>query len=388
MRRALLSALLVTLLLLLGYGRDWLRLVRRPRLDRFAPLLSTHLPLVSILIPARNEERVIGRCVRAALDQHYPHLEVVVVDDGSTDATATILAQLAPHPDLRLLKGRPLPPGWAGKPNVCHQLATVAQGEWLLFLDADTVPQPQLVTTLLAHAQRRSLDMVTIFPFLELGSFWERAILPPFQAMLMDLYPIERMDRPDTPPDQVLANGQCIFVRRTAYEAIGGHAAVAAEILEDVHLAQALRRAGYLVGGGDAMDCLHVRMYTSGREVVEGMAKHAHAGIRASGLRAWLAVTRLVGLAFGPLTLLVAGLFVRVRGMRSLGLSLIALGTLVQAVAWGFWGTLYRRIYGLSPLHAPLWPFGLLAYLCIALRAIWRVTTGRGVTWKGRTYRR
>lgn len=388
MRRALLSALGVTFLLLLGYGRDWLRLVRRPRLDRSAPLLPTHLPLVSILIPARNEERVIARCVRATLTQHYPHLEVLVVDDGSTDATAMILAQLAPHPRLRLLKGRPLPPGWAGKPNVCHQLAAAAQGEWLLFLDADTVPQPHLVTTLLSHAERRSLDMVTIFPFLELGSFWERAILPPFQAMLMDLYPIERMDRPDTPPDQVLANGQCILVRRTAYDAIGGHAAVAAEILEDVHLAQALRRAGYLVGGGDAMDCLHVRMYTSGREVAEGMAKHAHAGIRASGLRAWWAVTRLIGLAFGPLTLLVAGLFVRIQGMRSLGLSLIGLGTIVQAVAFGFWGTLYHRIYGLSPLHALLWPFGLLAYLSIALRAIWRVTTGRGVVWKGRTYRR
>ena len=125
MRRALLSALGVTFLLLLGYGRDWLRLVRRPRLDRSTPRLPPHLPLVSILIPARNEERVIARCVHAALTQHYPHLEVLVVDDGSTDATATILAQLAPHPRLRLLKGRPLPPGWAGKPNVCHQLAAL-----------------------------------------------------------------------------------------------------------------------------------------------------------------------------------------------------------------------------------------------------------------------
>lgn len=384
MRYALPVALGATILLLIGYGRDWARLARRPRLD--PPESSPEVPMVSILIPARNEERVIGPCVAGALAQRYPAIEVLVVDDGSTDATAVILAGLATDPRLRLLNGRPLPAGWAGKPNVCQQLGEAARGEWLLFLDADTVPQPQLVAALLAHARRRGLDMVTIFPLLELGSFWERAVLPPFQALIMAIYPVEWMERPDTPPEQVLANGQCILVRRAAYEAIGGHGAVRAEVLEDVHLAQALRRAGYLLGGGDGRAYLSVRMYTSGREVAEGMARHAAAGVRAGGVRAWWEATRLIWLAFGPPTLLGTGALIVAHGDRPAGRAIIGLGAVTQAAGLAFWGVLYRRIYGLSPAHALLWPLGLAAYLSIALQAMWRVRAGRGVVWKGRTY--
>jgi chlorobactene glucosyltransferase len=385
MRRTLFAALGTAILLLIGYGRDWARLVRRPRLSPpEAP--PPEAPMVSILIPARNEERVIGRCVAGALAQSYPALEVLVADDGSTDKTALILESLAADARLRVLPGRQLPTGWAGKPNVCQQLGEAACGDWLLFLDADTVPQPQLVAALLAHARRHGLDMVTVFPLLELGSFWERAVLPPFQALIMAIYPVERMGRPDAPPAQVLANGQCIFVRRTAYEAIGGHGAVRAEVLEDVHLAQALRRAGYLLGGGDGRAYLRVRMYTSGREVAEGMARHAAAGVRASGGRAWWAAARLFCMTFGPPVLLGVGTLIATRGVRPVGWAIIGLGALTQVAGLTFWGALYRRIYGLSPAHAILWPLGLSTYLGIAAQAMWRVRAGRGVVWKGRTY--
>lgn len=374
-----------TLLLLWGYWRDWARLAWRPRLGPPDPP-PPETPLVSLLIPARNEERGIVRCVAGALAQSYPAIEVLVVDDGSTDATPALLAGLS-DPRLRVLPGRPLPPGWVGKCNACQQLAEAARGEWLLFLDADTAPQPDLAAALLSHARRRELDLVTILPFLELGSFWERAVLPPFLALIAELYPFERLERPDTRPEEVLANGQCILVRRAAYEAVGGHGAVRAEVLEDVRLAQAIRRAGFRVGGGEGLDLLRVRMYTSGREVAAGLMKNAAAGYRSGGLRSLVAAARLVALAFGPLWLLAAGAGLAAAGAGPVAAGAVAaMGALALGAGLAFWGALYRQLYGLSAAHGLLWPLGLMAYLLIALAGMWRVRSGRGVEWKGRRY--
>lgn len=380
----LLLAAGAALLLVWWFWSDWLRLSRRPRLGPPDPALARS-GLVSILIPARDEERGIGRCVAGALAQGAPALEVIVLDDGSTDGTAAILAAVA-DPRLRVVQGRPLPPGWVGKCNACQQLGEAARGEWLLFLDADTAPQPELVAALLTHAERRGLDLVTVFPFLELGTFWERAVLPPFLALIAALYPFERFEQPDVRPDEVLANGQCILVRRAAYQAVGGHGAVRDEVLEDVRLAQAIRRAGYRVGGGEALAYLRVRMYTSGREVAAGLTKNAAAGYRSGGARSGWAATRLALMAFGPLWLLGAGLALALGGAGATGWAVAGLGLVTLGVGLGLWGALYRRLYGLSPLYGLVWPLGLLAYLLIALGGMWRVRSGRGVEWKGRRY--
>lgn len=380
----LLIVVATALLLLWSIWRDWARLARRPRLGPPGPA-SAAAPFVSLLIPARNEERAIARCVAGALAQTYPAIEVLVADDGSSDRTPAILAGFA-DPRLRVLRGRPLPPGWVGKCNVCQQLGEAARGEWLLFLDADTAPAPALVAALVAHAERGELDLVTLFPFLELGSFWERAVLPPFLALIAALYPFERLERPDARPEDVLANGQCILVRRAAYEAVGGHGAVRGEVLEDVMLAQAIRRAGYRVGGGEGMAYLRVRMYTSGREVAEGLGKNAAAGQRSGGWRSNLAVARLAAVAYGPLVLLGAGVGLVATGSGANGGLVATLGFVTLGAALAFWGQLYRRLYGLSRAYALLWPFGLAAYLLIAARGMWHVRSGRGVDWKGRRY--
>jgi hypothetical protein len=285
-----------------------------------------------------------------------------------------------------VLRGRPLPPGWVGKCNVCQQLGEAARGEWLLFLDADTAPAPELVAALMAHAARRELDLTTLFPFLELGSFWERVVLPPFLALIAALYPFERLERPDARPEEVLANGQCILVRRAAYERVGGHGAVRNEVLEDVMLAQAFRRAGLRVGGGEGMSYMRVRMYTNGREVAEGLAKNAAAGQRSGGWRANATVARLAAMAYGPLVLLATGAGLLVWGEWALGWAVGALGVVAFGATLALWARLYRQLYGLSRAYALLWPFGLGAYLFIAARGMWQVRSGRGVNWKGRRY--
>lgn len=191
-----------TLLILALFAQEYLHVRSMPHLsppEKPQPD-SNRQPLVSIIIPARNEAHTLARCLEGALTQTYESYEVLVVDDASTDATPEILARYAAHHKrLRIIAGAPLPAGWTGKSYACWQATQAAQGAWLLFLDADTVPQPTLIPALLTHARRFHADMVTLFPFLELGSFWERLILPPFMALIHAVFPFERVNAPDAP---------------------------------------------------------------------------------------------------------------------------------------------------------------------------------------------
>jgi cellulose synthase/poly-beta-1,6-N-acetylglucosamine synthase-like glycosyltransferase len=383
-RILLLFALVLSSLVLRWVCHDFRRLAERPRLvpSEAAP----DAPPVSVLIPARNEERNIVRCVHAACTQHYPNYEVLVVDDGSTDRTGALLAALnAQTSQLSVLTGRALNPGWTGKCNVCQQLAEAAQGEWLLFLDADTTAQPGLVAALLDTAERKGYDLLSIYPFMELGSFWERAVLPPFIAMIHALYPTERIMAADARPDEVIANGQCIFVKRAAYFAAGGHAAVRGEVLEDVKLAQQLRRSGFRIGAAEGLEMLSVRMYRSGSEVREGLTKNAAAGARSSADRTNRVIVRLLAMNFGPFWAAAAATTLTLRRSR---LAWPAWASSIAATASTLllWRTLLQRLYRQPVWYALLWPFGFLTYLLIALWGMWRVRSGRGVVWKGRSY--
>jgi glycosyltransferase involved in cell wall biosynthesis len=367
-------------LLLIGVAQEMIRLRRMPYLTTpAAPLAAA--PRVSLLIPARNEAHTIRRCLDGALHQTYEPYEVIVVDDGSSDATPAILAEYARRsPHLRVLRNETLATGWTGKAFACQQAATAAQGEWLLFLDADTVPHAQLVAAVLAHAQREQCDLLTVFPFLELRSFWERTVLPAFRAMIYGTYPFARLNANDTQMHEVMANGQCLLIRRALYAAIGGHGAVRSQVLEDVHLARAIHQAGGRVGGViDTGDHVQVRMYTNGREVLEGLTKNAAAGYRSGGRRALWVGARLFFLALAPIWLLVPGLLLR-------RWSVLMMGGVAALAALASWRTTLRRLYRLPGWYALLWPVGLHAYGLILLRSMWRVQRGQGVTWKGRTY--
>jgi glycosyltransferase involved in cell wall biosynthesis len=312
---------------------------------------------------------------------------VIVVDDGSTDDTSSILAAYAQaHAHLRVIDGAELPPGWTGKTYACYQAASAAQGDWLLFLDADTVPQPGLLAALVTHTHRHSLDMLTVFPFLELGSFWERVLLPPFQAIIRATFPFERINAPDARPEEVAANGQCIFVARSAYWSIGGHEAVHSAVLEDVRLAQALRAAGCRTGAVEGMRYLRVRMYTNGREVFEGLTKNAAAGYTSGGERSFWVGMQQFFQAFAPLWLLFGGLVLLLRFGDLPALAVFLFGLAVLLAALGLWSTLLRQLYALPTAYALLWPFALLCYGVIVLRSMWYVRSGRGVPWKGRNY--
>ena len=171
---ALLPIMLLCLLVAYWCAQDVARELLAPRLIQRAGLPSGG-PLISVMIPARDEAARIGACLEGLEQQTYRDFELVVVDDGSTDGTADRVRAYADRiPGLRIIPGAALPSGWAGKPWACWQAAARARGEWLLFLDADVVPAPDLLGALLENAEARRLDLLTLMPLMRLGSFAER----------------------------------------------------------------------------------------------------------------------------------------------------------------------------------------------------------------------
>jgi chlorobactene glucosyltransferase len=366
---------------------DWQRARRLPALQH-SPVLASR-PFVSIVIPARNEAANIARCLDGALSQRYAPYEVIVVDDGSTDATPRILHDYATRfsDKLTVVTGRPLPRGWVGKCNACLHGAQHARGDWLLFLDADTAPQPNLIPALLALAQQRGLDLVSVLPFNELRTWSEQLVLPVFYQFALTAFPLQRNLSADPPASNVLANGQCLLVRADAYWSLGGHEVVKDKVLEDIEFAQAMRRAGYRIGLATAFDHLRVRMYHNLAEVVQGLGKHAAAGRRASGWRAFWAVLRMSLTLLAPWLLSIAAInHVAAQPLAwHSGLALVVTGG-AMGVTLGFWAQRYRQWYALPRRMGVLAALGWLIYLFIVVRGTLQVLFRRGVTWKERVY--
>jgi hypothetical protein len=341
-------------------------------------------PLVSLVIPARNEAHNIRRCVESALASTYPRLEVLVVDDHSTDGTGAIVESMMAHDTrLRVITPKALPPDWFGKQWACAAGANAARGELLAFFDADTWQSSDLVTRAVNAMTARRSDLLSVAGMQELGSFWERMVQPQIFTIMLQRFGGTELVNRSRFASQKIANGQCLWIRRSAYDAMGGHGAVRHEVAEDLALAQHFFRAGRKVSLVLGLDQLSTRMYTSLRELVEGWGKNIYAGGRkAMPLGA-------VGRAIYPLLLVTPALF----GLLPPVVLLLALFGLVgpAALLWAsiatsanlVWWLLVYSWLRLSPVYALLHPVGSAAVLYIALFAIVR---GRRVRWKEREY--
>ncbi len=225
-------------------------------------------PFVSLLVPARNEEAHIEMCVRSLIGQHYGRLEVLVLDDQSDDATASLVqrirAELPPtrRDRLRLLHGEALPAGWVGKNFACHQLSQHAQGDYFFFTDADTVHAPETVRAAIACMQRLNVDLLTAESEYKLKGLGERLIMPLICFRVFTLLPLTLVSR-SSAPVLAVGKGPLLCLHRIAYEASGGHMAIKDRILEDVALARAVKAAGYRIAFVDALELIYCHMYTS-----------------------------------------------------------------------------------------------------------------------------
>lgn len=344
-------------------------------------------PLISICIPARNEENNIRRCVEAALAQDYPKVEVIVLDDRSTDSTLTQLQEIAAR-DSRLIpiSGSDLPEGWAGKPHALYQASAAARGEWLCFVDADTFLKPQALSSCYVKALETQADLFTILTEQILGSFWEKVVMPLVMTALSVGFSPRKVNDPNR--RDAVANGQFILIKRSVYDAIGGHEKVKDQIVEDKAISELVKWNGHRLIMADGMQVIHTRMYTSLPAMWEGWTKNIYLGLRDHTAMLFLG-------AFGASLGLIAALFMPIWPILGLiwylkGGTWMAWIVIMEALlVWGC--LLYFRAFiaqkmNISPLYAFTTPLGAGIFAVMMLTSAWKVISGQGVTWRGRTY--
>jgi glycosyltransferase involved in cell wall biosynthesis len=326
---------------------------------------------VSVIVPARNEEQCLGACLLSLEGQGDVGFEIIVVDDESTDRTREIAESFA---GVRVVDAGPLPAGWSGKNNALTTGVQQAKGEWLLFTDADTVHRPGSLARALAEARAEGAALLSYSPEQEVQGFWERAVMPVVFAELAGRYrPAEVSD----PGSQVAAaNGQYILVLRSAYDAVGGHTAIAGDLLEDVALARAVKRSGrriFFRFGGDAV---RTRMYRSFGQLREGWTKN-------------LALLFPSPLRLGLLRLLEFGLMVGsgVVAARFGAKDRVGAAFAVGLVCVILYGLFMRRILSahFSWISNALAVLGLPMFSYLLLRSKVAHREGK-VSWKGREY--
>ncbi len=259
------------------------RLRTTPSLDDLdeAALASGSQPRVSIVLPARNEAVHIAACVRSIRASTWPDLELIVVDDHSTDGTGA-LARDAAQGDarVRVIDAPDLPPGWFGKQWACQSGAAHATGSLLLFTDADTRHAPDLVTRMVRMREQRGAELLSVAGHQAMGTIWERAVQPSVFTLILTRYGgADAMERATNPRD-VVANGQCFMLSRTVYDALGGHEPIRGYVVEDVMMAQAVNRSGGRVSLALGIGQLSTRMYDGLSSLRKGWGKNMYAGGR------------------------------------------------------------------------------------------------------------
>ena len=346
---------------------------RRPQLRDYPP--ATAGPLISVIIPARNEARNIERCVRSVLAATYPQIEIIVVDDRSTDGTDDLVERLGGR--VRLVRGAELPAGWFGKQWALVQGYRVARGELLLFADADTKHEPELIARAVTARAAERVDLFSVIPRQETVTFWERLIQPHvFVALGARVGDLRRLNRTRTEWNAI-ANGQFLLVTRTSYEAVGTHEAVKHSVADDLMLAQTYVRHNKDIFLAHAVEYMQTRMYGSLPEILEGWTKNLALGAP----------------LMAPPVPWIRALFPYVMWMPAIlwlappiawlafGWPAAAIATVASLITW-------IGIYAgeRAPLrYALLYPLGVAMAAFIMMRSAWR--GGSKVEWRGRTYR-
>jgi len=349
-----------------------------PRLSRQAP--GAGASFLSIVVPARNEERAVATGVASLLSQDYPRFEVIVVDDRSTDATGAILAGIAAGDSrLTVISGAEPPVGWLGKPHALHQGASRARGELLLFVDADVRYDPRAVSEFVGFLERRRLDLAAVLPRFETEGFWEPVLMANLPCAIY--FGPGFLVNSAWPRWFAVGGGSGNLVRRAVYDAVGGHEKLRSSVVDDVRLAVETKLAGYRVGAAIGDDRVVVRMYHGFREVWDGFTKNT--AFAAGGL---------MGAAMVALALLWTAVSVvppAVIAAKLLGAPVSPAEAAVAAAAWGLMAVARAALAGVT--RDPLWtaltqPLMAAVWAAILTRSAWHRFVRRSLLWRGRSF--
>ena len=338
-------------------------------------------PLISVLIPARDEETNIEACLASLRQQDYPRFEILVLDDASTDNTADIVAGIAAEDSrVRLLHGKPLPSGWAGKPFACHQLAREAKGTWLLFTDADTVHAPTVLRYVLGTALGSNAALISGFPYQRTTSIWQRMALPIlFYYMLLSWMPLWWLQRSERALPTV-AIGQFMFFSAMEYWDIGGHEAVKSRVVEDVWLAREVTRHNYSQLTLDLSQFVSCQMYREFGPMWDGIGRWLYTVASLSIFMLIVMMVVVVLLFLAPFLWLAYGLLL---SEPPFNWQLLVIAQVAILLLGRF---LVGRRFSQPKSSVILHPLGIGFLLLIGLYAGYRSVRHAGVRWKGRIY--
>lgn len=342
-------------------------------------------PKVTVLIPARNEEHNIEGCVLSVLNQSYRNLNVIVINDQSTDRTGELLADMAKS-DARLvaIDGEPLCEGWIGKGWALYQGHRRADGEWIVLLDADVRLEPWAIDQVVAKAERDNIDFLNPYPYFVNISFWEKLMQPLLWGIVRIRFPLFAVNQTWTKRNMAfgMAFGPMILVRKSAYDAVEGHKHVAMDILEDVALAKLMRNRGYRTFVVNGKNIFRVRMYNSLKDLMDGWSKTAFGAMGYNLTLMALAVFGLFWAAAQPFVTAAYGYWSESPN-ASVWLSL----GLFQML-----GVIWRRVLDHRENSFPFWtillhPLAIAVVLYIQTRAVWQYYFS-AYNWKGRDYKK
>lgn len=347
---------------------------------------AEQLPFVSVIIPARNEETKIARCLESLAQQDYPNYEIVIIDDRSTDRTGEIIQEIADRfPHIKFVKGRETPTGWIGKCNALVQAYPHATGNWLVFADADTCHQPHSLRRAVDYAIINKVDMVSFMPLQELKTFWEQVVSPVLLGSFLAGDPLNSVNDPDHV--RAYAYGQYILISRNAYETVGTHRAVHDQILDDIMLAQRVKGSGFHINAADGCTLYSVRMYQDLESLWYGWTKNAYALIECRLVYLAMILLLINGAIISPfihLAILCQGV---AAGNPPHIFLYIAPLVAVEFIFMGAWYGRTKQYYeGARWYHFFLLPLGCVMVTAIYLRSAYLVLSKNNVSWKGRHY--
>lgn len=374
---------LVLLLNLFTYPR------LRPASELPGHVRKQRYPLVSILLPARNEAHCIEACIRSLVAQDYGPLEVLVLDDQSSDGTGAIVQHIIDelparqYARLQLLQGKELPAGWIGKNFACQQLAEYAHGDLLYFTDADTVHEPGTVRAVVSCMQRYQVQLLSAHPEYVFGSLGERLLVPLLPMLMLVLLPLALVPR-SRQPMLSNGNGQLMCLERVTYELIGGHRRVRESLIEDIVLARLCKAAGRRMIFVDASELVHCRMYRSFADVVAGFSKSQFATFRFACPFALIGIMLLLTLFVVPPVIAVLALLGSMPLLAGLALTVFLLAVSMRMLMT-VRCTHQQRMFMI--LLCFLHPVAILLECLILLNAIRWYYRKAGVIWKGRYYK-
>jgi chlorobactene glucosyltransferase len=344
-------------------------------------------PMVSIIVPMRNEERNAKQCIESLLFQNYPNFEVIAVDDRSKDNTLNILKEFASkHGNLRVIEGNSVPEGWVGKNYAIWQAVKWAEGDWLFFVDADTTSEPYMLCSVIKYVEENGIDMFSISPFQVMKTFWERVIQPIIIPFIWHNFPQKKINDPKS--KTAAANGQFILIRRSVYDTLGGHSAIKDKIVEDFALANLVKCGGYRLYVIRGVNLVRTRMYTNFNEIWEGWTKNHFFGLGKKWER--LVFSIVILLVWGiipPILFTLSFVNVVFKGVYTLTSLLILSESifLIILVIQSAWKA--ARFFGIPRYYAFTSPLGIAVYICIIISSAHKVVSGIGVTWKERVYK-